>query len=105
MIPVMCIVQEGQMPPEKEVELRSEIANFTKRSFQVEADIDFIKVKKGSGFTAAKPSSTVITSMHAHRPLAQGERVALLTELCDLCADIAGITSNDVVTSIRDPQQ
>lgn len=104
MIPVMCIVQEGQLPTETEAKLHSEIGYFSQRAFQADADIDWIRVKKGCGFTAAAPSSTVIASMHVNRPLDQRERVALLRELNDLCANITGLSGQEIVTSIRNPE-
>ena len=104
MIPVMCIVQEGQIPQNSERDLKAEIGAFTQRTFSVPADIDWIVVPKGSGFTAAEPSTTVIASLHANRPLPQPERVALLKELGEICMLHTGRTANEVVTSIRNPK-
>jgi hypothetical protein len=100
----MCVVQEGQISDDMQVALRSGIGEFTKNAFNAEANIDWIVVGKTSGFTAGKPSTSVIASMHANRALVTEERVKLLTELNDLCADITGRTPHEIVTSIRDPQ-
>ena len=102
MIPVMCVVQEGQISTEVEYALKSEISEFTKRAFDALADIDWIEVPKNSGFTAAKPSTTVITSLQANRPLEQAERVSLLRELSGICMNRTGRSFNEVVTAIRD---
>lgn len=84
--------------------LRAGLKDFTNRSFGADPEIDWIVVPKGSGFTAAVPSTAVITSMPANRPLDQSERVALLTELNDLCVTTTQRSANEVVTSISDPQ-
>lgn len=104
MIPVMCIVQEGQVSAETEQAFKADIDGFTQRAFDASADIDWIVVPKGSGFTAAEPSRTVIASLHANRPLEQGERTALLKELGDICMDRTGRSPNEIVTSVRNPQ-
>ncbi|MCV6592328.1 MAG: hypothetical protein OIF48_05200 [Silicimonas sp.] len=104
MIPVMCIVQDGQIPPHAEETLKTRIGDFTRRAFDASADIDWIVVSEGSGFTAAAPSTSVIASLHANRPLAQADRKALLNELCDICMDETGRSANEIVTSIRNPK-
>ena len=104
MIPVMCIVQEGQVSVEAEHWLKAQISAFTRRSFAAPADIDWIVVPKGSGFTAAEPSTTVIASLHANRPVPDVERIALLKELGEMCMSRTGLSANEVVTSIRDPE-
>ncbi len=104
MIPVMCVVQEGQVSAETEHALKSEISGFTQRRFDAPADIDWIEVPKGSGFTAAKPSTSVITSLYANRSLEQVERISLLKELSDICIGKTGRSAHEVVASIRDPR-
>lgn len=104
MIPVMCVVQKGQITPIVEKELRSEIADYTKRAFEAEANITWIEVPEGSGFTAGEPSTTIIASLHANRDLDQKTRISLLNELCDICVAATGLTPNEVVTSVRNPQ-
>lgn len=103
MIPVMCIVQEGQVSETAERALKSEIGGFTRRAFNAPADIDWIVVPTGSGFTAARPSTTVIASLHANRDLAEAERVSLLRQLADICMRETGRSAHEVVTSIRNP--
>lgn len=104
MIPVMCIVQEGEIPLEAEYELKAEIGDFTQRAFAASADIDWIVVPEGSGFTAAEPSTMVIASLHANRPLPSSERISLLKELSEICISKTGRSANEVVTSIRNPK-
>lgn len=104
MIPVMCIVQEGQIPHHAERGLKAQIDAFTQRAFSAPADIDWIVVPEGSGFTAGEPSTTVIASLHANRPLPQTVRIALLKELGEICMANTGRSANEVVTSIRNPK-
>ncbi|WP_422049423.1 hypothetical protein [Shimia sp.] len=104
MISVMCVVQEGQISTEVQFALRAAISAFTQRAFAAAADIDWIVVPQGSGFTAAAPSTAMVASMHANRSLKRGERTALLRELGEICMARTGLSPNEVVTSIRDPQ-
>lgn len=101
MIPVMCVVQEGQIPTDVEYALRSAICNFVQRAFGALAEIDWIEVPKGSGFTAAKPSTAVIASLQADRSLIQTERISLLKELSDIFIEKTGRSPNEVVIAIR----
>lgn len=104
MIPVMCIVQEGQLSQHAETALRADIADFSQRAFAEGADIDWIVVPKGSGFTAGKPSNSMIASLFGNRVLQQDERAALLRELGEICMRHSGCTPDEVVTSVRNPQ-
>ena len=103
MIPVMCVTQEGLLSADAAATLKAEIGAFTGRAFDEQADIDWIVVPAGSGFTAAEPSTSLIASMQANRPLQAPERIALLRELSDMCMREANRTKNEVVASIRDP--
>ncbi len=104
MIPVMCVVQQDQITADVAQTLKSAIGEFTQQSFGADAEIAWIEIPAGSGFTTAKPSTTLIASMHANRPLPQDVRVPLLKQLGEICMDITGLSTNEVVTSIRDPQ-
>lgn len=103
MVPVMCIVQEGQISPKTEFGLKAQISKFTQRAFLAPADIDWLVVPEGSGFTAARPSRTVIASLHSNRGLAQDERISLLKELGEICMAATGRSASEIVTSIRNP--
>ncbi|MDA4845166.1 hypothetical protein [Hoeflea poritis] len=100
----MCLVQEGQISTENELRLKAQINDFSQRAFAAPADIDWIVVPSGNGFTAAAPSKSVIASLHANRALSRDERVAFLGELCDICMTRTGLSANEVVTSIRNPK-
>lgn len=104
MIPVMCVVQEGQISLEREYALKSAINAFSQRIFGQIADIDWIEVAKGNGFTAARPSNALIASLRANRILQQEERRFLLRELHAICLEKTGCPVREVMTSIRDPE-
>lgn len=104
MIPVTCFVQDGQISASVESALRLDIDGFVQRAFHAPADIDWIVVASGSGFTGARPSTSVVASLQANRVLGQGERIALLKELSAICMRKTGRSAHEIVTSIRDPK-
>jgi hypothetical protein len=105
MIPVMCVVQEGQLAPQVERVLKAEVKDFIQRAFASRADIDWIVVPKDCGFTAARPSTAVIVSLCANKPLDPTERISLLKELSEICMRNAERSADEILTSIRDPHQ
>ena len=104
MIPCMCLVQEGQISAQQEANLRAAMTDYAKRSFGAEPEVSWITVAKGSGFTEAKPSNSVLVSMTADRPLVPSEREPLIRELCDIWMDKSGRDANEVVAVVRDPE-
>jgi hypothetical protein len=104
MITCTCIVQAGQIPVETETRLRSNLTAFAERSFGASAEIIWRTVPEGSGFTAAKPSTSSILSMRANAPLAQPRRAELLKEMCELWARETDQSLDEIVGVISDPQ-
>ena len=104
MIHCICMVQEGQISAEQQASLRRDTADFAARHFGREPDFNWVCVDEGNGFTEAKPSNSVIVSMNADRSLAPSAREPLLRELCEIWERGAGLSPNEVVTVIRDPQ-
>lgn len=103
MIDCLCMVQEGQIAPDQETALRRETADFARRRFGDQPEFNWVTISKGNGFTEAKPSNSVIVSMTADRALAPSAREPLLRELCEIWERGAGLSPNEVVTVIRDP--
>jgi len=99
-----CMVQAGQISETQQARLRTETNIFSKRHFGSEPSIQWVEVPEGSGFTEAKPSTSVVVSMNADRSLAPSEREPLLRELGDIWIEHAQRSSNEVVTVISDPQ-
>ncbi|MEM7701494.1 MAG: hypothetical protein AAF251_06105 [Pseudomonadota bacterium] len=104
MIHCTCMVQEEQIAPEQEATLRCDTANFAARHFGGGPEFNWVTVGKGNGFTEAQPSNSVIVSLNADRSLAPSARVPLLRELCEIWERGTGLSPNEVVIVIRDPQ-
>lgn len=98
-----CMVQAGQISADQQAALRSETSSFAERHFGAEADINWIEVPEGSGFTANKPSTSVIVSVQSNRSLAPSEREPLLRELEGLWREHSGRGTDEVVSVITDP--
>ena len=98
-----CMVQAGQISADQEATLRAETSAFAERHFGSPGEINWITVPEGSGFTAAKPSTSVIVSVGSDRPLAPSAREPLLRELEAIWREHAGRGPDEVVSVIRDP--
>ena len=103
MIPCRCLVQAGQVPDRRQSELRSLLNDFSARSFGKDADISWVPVAAGCGFTASKPSTSSVVAFTAPTPLDQSTRVKLLSEICDLWMAQTGCSLNEIVAVISDP--
>jgi len=103
MTATMCLVQEGQLSEAQEAALREATSAFASAKFGSPAEINWITVPEGSGFTEAKPSTSVIVSLTADRSLSPSEREPLLRELGQIWERGANRGPNEVVTVIRDP--
>ena len=99
----VCMVQEGQTPHEKRGDLERSLRHYTESAFGSAADIGWITVPAGSGFTAAKPSTSSIVSVTAPQPLDQAQRAALLSQLCDLWMEQTGCSLDEIVAVVNDP--
>ena len=103
MIPCMCLVQEGQISDAQQASLRAEMTSYSQRNFGADPAIGWIVVPKGSGFTEAKPSNSVIVSMTSNRSLQQDVRVPMIQELCDIWMEGTDLTAHEVVAMVADP--
>lgn len=104
MIPIMVLLQQGQVSDSAQAAFARGLNEFAQCNFGTDASIDLMIVPAGSGFTAAKPSTSVIVSMHSNRVLNPSEREPLIRELCELSVKHTGRTPYEVVAAIRDPQ-
>lgn len=105
MVSVMCLVQEGQTSLATETGLKARIGEFTQSAFSAPADIDWIVVPTGAGFTGAAPARSVIVSLCSNHSLSQNEHVALLKELSELCAVQTRCSIGDVTAIIRNTKE
>ena len=103
MIACRCLVQGGQTPHQQQSQLEARLQAFSETAFGQPAQIDWIDVPRGNGFTASAPSTSSIVSMSAAEPLPQGRRAELLQALCDLWMEDTDCSLNEVVAVINDP--
>lgn len=99
----ICMVQAGQISAQQEETLRAETSAFAQRHFGAPAEINWVIVSEGSGFTEGAPSTSVIVSMASDRPLPPSEREPLLRELGQIWEEHAARSPDEVVSVIRDP--
>lgn len=104
MIDCTCLVQDGQSPATKQASLHRLLTTFTEHAFGQSANVRWISVRPGSGFTAAELSTSSVVSMTAPEPIAQDQRVSLLKELCDVWVRETGCSPDEIVAVIGDPQ-
>ena len=100
----MCLVQEGQISADQEAALRADTSAFAEENFGTAAEINWIVVPEGSGYTEGKLSTSVIVSLTSDRSLAPSEREPLLRELGQIWERGAARGPDEVVTVIRDPE-
>ncbi len=105
MVTCVCIVQAGQAPDRNKSELIAALEDFSSRSFGERADVSWMPVSEGNGFTAYSSSTSSVVSFTVNAALEQSARVALLTELSTLWIDGTGCSSDELVAVINDPQQ
>lgn len=98
-----CLVQAGQIAPETQSALREKLDGFAKSKFGSAAQIRWVEIDEGSGYTANKPSTSSLVSLTADKPVEQGTRIGMLHELCELWAGETGCTLDEIVGVISDP--
>ena len=103
MIQAVCMVQEGQIPPQTEENLRSGLGVFSEKAFGEPVEIQWVTIPERSGFTAGKPSTSSIVSVTSNKVLERPERKALLMELCDFWMAETKCSLDEVVGVINDP--
>lgn len=103
MINCTCVVQAGQAPDQNQDVLTNALNTFTAQAFGAGAQVAWIPVAPGNGFTAGKPSTSSVVSLTATEPLRPERREALLRELVSLWTTETGCSIDEVVAVIADP--
>ena len=98
-----CIVQAGQIAEDTESALRARLEDFAQSNFGSAAEISWLEIPAGSGYTAAQPSTSSIVSLVADKPLEQSTRVDMLEQLCALWMDQTNCSLDEIVGVINDP--
>ena len=105
MISCTCVVQEGQTPDAHREVMEGALARFTATAFGEDAQVNWIPVAPGNGFTAGQPSTSSVVSMTANEPLDAERREALLRELVAVWTLQTGCTVDEIVAVIADPAE
>ena len=103
MVNCMCMVQAGQAPDRAKGKLLAVLNSFTRSSFGQEAQVAWIPVGPGNGFTAGKPSTSSVVAMTAAVALSTERREALLREFVAQWTRSMGCTVDEIVAVISDP--
>ena len=103
MIRCTCIVQEGQPADQNKTRLETALNQFTNTSFDEAADIAWIPVATGNGYTERMPSTSSVISIAAKQPLDSERRESLLRQLVALWTNETGCSVDEVVAVIPDP--
>ena len=103
MINCMCVVQEGQEPDRRKSEILGLLNSFTNSSFGLQAQVSWVPVAAGSGFTAGNPSTSSVVAMTADSPLDSDRRENLLREFVDQWTKQTGCSIDEIVAVISDP--
>ena len=104
MISCTCFVQEGQSPDQHRENIQGLLERFTSTSFADQAQIAWIPVAPGNGFTAGAPSTSSVVAMTANEPLEPSRRELLLREFVDLWTAETGCSIDEIVAVISDPE-
>lgn len=104
MINCLCVIQEQQGPDQNRDRLAAELNQYTNTHLEDSAQVNWVTVPKGSGFTAGKPSTSSVVSLTAPAPLTQERREELLKQLVDMWTTQTGCSVDEIVAVIADPE-
>ncbi len=105
MINCTCFVQAGQSPDLHKEDLSALLNRFATARLGEAAQIAWIPVPKGNGFTAGKPSTSSVVAMTANENLTPERRESLLREFVTLWTNETGCSVDEIVAVISDPVQ
>ena len=103
MVNCTCVVQEGQAPDVALGEIHNLLNEFASAAFGQPAQIAWVPVAPGNGFTAGKASTSSVVSFTANEPLERERREKLLRELVAVWTGETGCTADEIVAVIADP--
>lgn len=96
----VCLIQENQIPDEHIKVLESGIHNIiADYNMDTLADIKWIVIPEGDGWTAAAPSTSSVVTLYA-APISQETRIDVLNALCDLWTDTTQCSINEIIASV-----
>ncbi len=99
MINGICLIQEGQISEDVQSVLTEGISAITHTQFGDTADLTWINIADGDGWTSGKPSSTSVV-MLLTPPIDQDHREKVMTLLCDHWTISTGCDVNKILVSL-----
>ena len=100
-----CIIQEGQTPSRVQAELAEGLKRIGRELLgdtEAGAEISWITVPEGFGFTAGVPSTSTLVVRSVPVGFPDDEREAFMTRVCDLWTEVAGCTTDEIVVTAFD---
>lgn len=101
----VCMIQKGQPPHEKRVELESGLRRIAKHAFGDDPDAISFRwtvFDEGFAFTAGEPSTSSIVIRSVPVGFPDDERESFLRSVCDLWQEVAGCTKDEIVATAWD---
>ncbi len=100
-----CIIQQGQNPARKQAELAEGLKRIGRELLgdsAAGAEIAWVSVPEGFGFTAGVPSTSTLVVRSVPVGFPDDEREALLTRVCNLWTEVVGCTKDEIVVTAFD---
>jgi hypothetical protein len=98
------MVQEGRISNHIRMKLAAGLQEIGREMFgeSEEVEINWITIKAGYGFTAAKPSTSSLVARAVPFGLPEEQRKAFLSRVCDMWAETTGCTIDEIVVTATD---
>ncbi len=100
-----CIVQEGQAPDGLREELSRGLHRIGRDLLDDPAggaEITWIAVREGFGFTAGAPSTSSLVARSLPVGFPDDRRAELMSRICDLWQEVMGCTRDEIVVTALD---
>ncbi len=100
-----CIIQEGQTPARKQAELAEGLKRIGHELLddpEAGAEIAWVSVPEGFGFTAGVPSTSSLVVRSVPVGFADAEREAFMARVCDLWKEVAGCSTDEIMVTAWD---
>ncbi len=101
----VCIAQEGQSSERNRVVLDEGLKRIAVQLLgqdAADAEISWIGVREGFGFTAGRPSTSTLVIRSVPVGFPDDRRTELMTAICDLWQEVTGCTTNEIVVTVID---
>lgn len=100
-----CIVQEGQAAEGKQAELAEGLRRIGRERLgdpPEGAEISWITIRRGFGFTAGEPSTASLVVRSVPVGLPDAEREAFMAGVCELWRVATGCTAEEIMVTALD---